>query len=98
MIDNDPKKVGRRLGGVTIQGVDDLERALEEGRIDLVILAVPASDAQRVLDRVTEAGIRAVLNYAPTQLRAPADVALRSVSMLFELESLSYALKRGVGS
>lgn len=94
VIDADPGKVGGRLGDVTIQGNERLAETLTEARIDLVILAVPASVAQAVLDQVVDAGIRAVLNYAPTQLRAPRHVALRSVSMLLELESLSYALSR----
>jgi len=94
VIDADPRKVGCRLGDVTIQGSDRLAETLAAAKIDLVILAVPAHVAQSVLDQVVDAGIRAVLNYAPTQLRAPRHVALRSVSMLLELESLSYALSR----
>ena len=94
VFDNDPDKVGNLLGDVTIQPMEELERGLEDGDIDLVILAVPATVAQRVLDDVVDAGVTAVLNYAPTQLRAPDHVALRSVSMLLELEALSYALSR----
>ncbi|NNL31146.1 MAG: redox-sensing transcriptional repressor Rex [Gemmatimonadetes bacterium] len=94
VLDNDPEKVGRRLGDVTIQPMEELHRGLDEGGIDLVILAVPATVAQSVLDDVVQAGVGAVLNYAPTQLRAPDHVALRSVSMLLELEALSYALSR----
>ena len=94
VFDNDPEKVGRRLGDVTIQPMEELEEGLDRGGIDLVILAVPATVAQSVLDKVVAAGVDAVLNYAPTQLRAPDHVALRSVSMLLELEALSYALSR----
>ena len=94
VIDNDPRKVGARLGKIRIRGQDELEDALREDRIDLVIVAVPAPVAEGMVDRVVAAGIKAVLNYAPVQLRLPADVALRNVSMLVELESLSYALAR----
>ncbi len=94
VIDNDPCKVGTRLGKIRIRGQDELEDVLREDRIDLVIVAVPAPVAQGMVDRVVAAGIKAVLNYAPVQLRLPADVALRNVSMLVELESLSYALAR----
>lgn len=94
VVDRDPRKVGRRLGDVTIQGDEDLAGILGEAKIDVVILAVPASVAQGVMDKVVDAGVRAVLNYAPVQLRAPQHVALRNVSMLLELESLSYALNR----
>ena len=94
VFDNDPEKVGQVRGDVTIHGMEELAERLKEGSIDLVILAVPATVAQDVLDDVVAAGVTAVLNYAPTQLRAPEHVALRSVSMLLELEALSYALSR----
>ena len=94
VIDNDPCKVGTRLGSIRIRDQHELEDALCRDRIDLVIVAVPAPVAQRLVDRVVAVGIKAVLNYAPVQLRLPADVALRNVSMLVELESLSYDLAR----
>ncbi len=94
VVDKDPCKVGARLGPIRIRGEHELEETLCEDRIDLVIVAVPAPVAQGLVDRAVAVGIRAVLNYAPVQLRLPADVALRNVSMLVELESLSYALAR----
>ena len=97
VIDNDPRKVGSILGDIRIRGEDELECVLRDEAIDLVIVAVPAHVAQALVDRVVAAGIKAILNYAPTQLRLPDDVALRNVSMLVELESLSHALVRGTG-
>ena len=97
MIDNDPLKVGTCLGDITIRGEDELEQALCEDSIDLVIVAVPVPVAQALVERVAAAGIKAILNYAPTQLRLPNDVALRNVSMLVELEGLSYSLARRPG-
>lgn len=95
VFDNDPAKVGSYLGRILIRGEDELECALREERIDLVIVAVPAPVAQGLVDRVVAAGVKAVLNYAPVQLRLPEEVALRNVSMLVELESLSYVLAGG---
>ncbi len=97
VVDADPAKVGTRLGDVRIRGVRELERVVEEDRTDLAILAVPAAATQEVADRVVDAGVKAVLNYAPVQLRVPDEVTLRNVSMLVELESLSHALVRGRG-
>lgn len=94
VIDNDPCKVGTRLGDVTIRGEHELESALCEDRTDIAIVAVPAPVAQALVDRVVATGVRAVLNYAPAQLRLPDDVALRNVSMTIELEGLSHALAR----
>lgn len=95
VIDNDPRKVGSRLGDIRIRDEKGLQCVLREDGIDLVIVAVPARAAQPLVDRVVAAGVKAVLNYAPVQLRVPDDVALRNVSMLVELESLSHALTRG---
>lgn len=94
VIDNDPSKVGSRLGDIRIRDEKGMECVLREDGIDLVIVAVPAHVAQPLVDRVVAAGVKAVLNYAPVQLRVPGDVALRNVSMLVELESLSHALAR----
>ena len=94
VIDNDPRKVGTCLGDIRIRGEHELEHALREDAIDLVIVAVPVPVAQALAERVVATGIKAILNYAPTQLRLPDDVALRNVSMLVELESLSYSLAR----
>ena len=53
---------------------------------------MPAESAQATLDRIVKSGIRAVLNFAPVQLQAPADVTVKTVNMAMELESLSFAL------
>jgi redox-sensing transcriptional repressor len=53
---------------------------------------VPGEEAQRVVDRVVRAGVKAILNFAPTQLQAPADVTVKAVNMAMELEGLSFAL------
>ena len=52
------------------------------------MLTVPGEEAQRVVDRVVRAGVKAILNFAPTQLQAPADVAVKTVNMAMELEGL----------
>jgi redox-sensing transcriptional repressor len=56
------------------------------------VLAVPGEEAQSVVDRVVKSGVKAILNFAPTQLQAPADVTVKTVNMAMELESLSFAL------
>lgn len=95
VVDRDPAKVGRLLGDARIRDARELERAIQEDGTRLVILAVPASAAQEVANRVVSAGVKAILNYAPVRLRVPQDVTVGSVSMLLELEGLSYALTRG---
>jgi len=90
--DNSAEKVGRKLEGIQVRDIDQLERDIQREKPDIVVLTVPGEEAQAVLDRVVKAGIKAILNFAPTQLQAPADVTVKTVNMAMELEGLSFAL------
>ena len=92
VIDSDPTKVGQRLGDLEIKPDTELESVLRSEAIDIVIVAVPASAAQEVVDRVAAAGVRGVLNFAPAPLRVPEGVEVKHVNMAMEMEGLSYAL------
>jgi redox-sensing transcriptional repressor len=95
VFDSDPAKAGQRRQGLAVRPDAELEAALREEGIDIVILAVPGEAAQAVVDRVVAAGVRAILNFAPVKLNVPAGVALKNVNMAVELEGLSYALANG---
>ena len=90
--DNNPEKVGRTLEGIPVRDTSHLERDLHRERPDIVVLTVPGDEAQALVDRLVKAGIKAILNFAPTQLQAPPDVAIKTVNMAMELEGLSFAL------
>jgi len=90
--DNDADKIGRQLDGIQVRDIAQLERDIQRDRPDIVVLTVPGEEAQAVLDRVVRAGVKAILNFAPTQLQAPHDVAVKTVNMAMELEGLSFAL------
>ncbi len=90
--DSDTAKVGTRSGGVTVISTNQLEADVTAGKYDIAILAVPAENAQPIVDRLVKAGMKAILSFAPTQLTVPADVTLRTVNMAMELEGLTFAL------
>lgn len=90
--DNNPEKIGRRLEGIQVRDIDQLEQDIVHEHPDIVVLTVPAEEAQQVVDRIVQAGVKAILNFAPTQLHAPADVSVKTVNMAMELEGLSFAL------
>lgn len=92
LFDNDQRKIGSNHKGITVMGMDDLERQLEGNNIEVVILAVPASSAQAIADRVTKCGVKAILNFAPIKLEVPEDVSIRTENMAMELEYLSFSL------
>ena len=96
--DNSPQKIGTAWGGVTVRDISDLEGDIQRENALIAVLAIPADNAQDLVDRVVGAGIRAILNFAPAQLHVPADVSLKSVNMAMELEGLSFALTNALTS
>lgn len=96
LFDNDREKIGRRSGEgeILIYDVKKIERVVREAAIDVAVIAVPARVAQRVLNQVMAAGVKAVLNFAPVRLRTRLDVKVKNVDLTISLESLSYFLAR----
>ncbi len=78
--------------GVPIHDLKDLKKVVRKEHIDIAVIAVPAESAQQVLDQVVAAGIKAVLNFSPGALKAPADVKIKGVDLTVSLESLSFYL------
>lgn len=90
--DVDRSKVGRRHHGVEIKHISEMGKVLREKGVRIAIIAVPASSAQAVADALVEAGIEAILNFAPTRISAPGEVVLKNVDLSMELEELSFYL------
>ena len=90
--DVDAARLGRTLDGNIVRDQSELEHDIPRLQPEMALLAVPAEAAQALVDRLAKAGIRAILNFAPGPLVAPAHVTVRSVNMALELEILSYAL------
>ncbi len=92
LLDNDQRKIGSNHKGLTISDIRNLMAELTEAKVEMVILAVPATVAQYIVDDVIRAGIKAILNFAPVNLKVPEDVYLRNENMSMELEYLSFAM------
>ncbi len=90
--DSDPSKIGKKWESLAIRDVANLEKDAASGRFDIAVLATPPESAQEVVKAIVSAGIKAILNFAPTQLNVPPDVTVRAVNMAIELEGLSFAL------
>jgi redox-sensing transcriptional repressor len=89
-------KVGQQSrSGVPIHDIQDLRKVARREGIRIAVIAVPALSAQRVLDLVVAAGIKAVLNFSPGTLEVPPDVKLKGVDLTVSLESLSFFLAQG---
>jgi len=92
LFDIDQRKIGRNHKGFIIKDVRGLVKELRENKIEVVIIAVPADQAQKVVDQVIKAGVRSILNFAPANIKVPDHVFLRTVNMAVEIEHLSFAL------
>lgn len=93
--DNDPNKVGQPWGEAIVRPMDELARDVAREDASIAVLAIPSENAQAVVDLVVNAGVRAILNFAPAQITVPPHVSLKSVNMAMELEGLSFALTNG---
>ena len=94
MLDIDPEKIGRSSrSGVPVVAASRLAQLVRERGIEIGIVAVNAEAAQTVCDALVEAGVNAILNFAPAQLRVESNVKLKSVDLRINLESLSFHLK-----
>jgi len=96
IVDDDAGKVGRDVDRVPIVATRDVAGEIRTRGIQIAILAVPVESAQAVTDQLVAAGIKALLNFAPTRLRVPKDVRLKNVDLSIELETLSFYLAKSL--
>ncbi|MFN3374349.1 MAG: redox-sensing transcriptional repressor Rex [Chloroflexus sp.] len=94
LFDSDPAKIGQQVGELVVQDFANVRRVIAEKHIKLAIIAVPALQAQRVADVLIEAGVRAILSYAPMILQVPEDVWVRYIDPVAVLQSMTYYLAR----
>ncbi len=98
LFDKDRRKIGRvSRGGVPILDVRRLAEVVRRERVSIAVLAVPAEAAQPLFDRAARAGIKAVLNFAPTRLKGRSGVTLKVVDLKIQLENLAFHLARAEG-
>jgi redox-sensing transcriptional repressor len=92
ILDSDRTKWGHIINSLPIQDFDNCEELIKQEKIKIAVVAVPATSAQKVVDRLVQAGIRAILNFAPITILVPQGIHVRNENMAIEIEALSYAL------
>jgi redox-sensing transcriptional repressor len=90
LVDPDPALVGRRIHGLAITDLQDLEHLLSATGAVIGVVATPSDAAQDVTDRLVRCGVRSVLNFAPVVLAVPEGVHVRKVDLGSELQILAY--------
>ena len=92
LLDLDPQLIGTQVGELVVSDSRDLAELAAQTGAEIAILAVPAEAAQDNYEAVVRAGIRAVLNFAPVQLREDPEVRVKNVDLLIFLEELAFFL------
>ena len=90
--DSSQRMVGRKMGDLKVQAMDELDQTVVDLDISIGIVAVPGQDAQEVIDRLMQCGIKAILNYAPIAPQAPNGVRIRSVDPVLSLQAMTFYL------
>ncbi len=93
LCDVDPAKIGDTVDGLTVVSLAELPATVKATESELGILTVPADAAQGVADQLVAAGIRGILNFAPTVLKLPPGVSLVTVDLAVQLEQLAFLVQ-----
>ncbi|NLM39366.1 MAG: redox-sensing transcriptional repressor Rex [Firmicutes bacterium] len=93
LFDSDPKKIGTEIDGVMVYSTEELKEKVTELDIRMAIITVPSESAQKVADALVEAGVKAILNFAPVKIGVPEGVHLASADLSLELQRLAYYLR-----
>ena len=97
IFDSDASKVGGKWSGLCVRDISEFEAVSNDESVEMVILAIPVEAVPSVMEHVEKAGIRGILNFAPTKLKVPLGVAVKDVNMVMELEALSFAFSQEDG-
>jgi len=92
VFDVDPLRVGTVVGSVVVKHMDELEDFVNNSKIDICILCVPREVGQKVATRITDLGIKGILNFSPLDLDVPDDVVVENVNITDSLFTLTYLL------
>ncbi|MCD6554486.1 MAG: redox-sensing transcriptional repressor Rex [Anaerolineae bacterium] len=92
VFDNNPQKIGRRLGTFEILDSESIETIIADRGIEVAIVAVPPNAAQEVVDALVRAGVKAILNYAPITVKVPEGVQVQYIDPVIHLQRMAYYL------
>ncbi len=90
LFDNDPEKVGQKVGNFEILDLSVMAEKIKQNKIKIAMLTVPASVAQEVADQLVKAGVKGILNYAPISLSVPAGVRVQHIDPATHLQRMTY--------
>ncbi len=93
IFDNDPKKIGKQVHSFIVQDSASMIDQIKNLGVEVAMVAVPATEAQKVADDLVKAGVRAIVNYAPITLNLPPEVHVEYIDPLVHLQRMTYYLQ-----
>ncbi|MBO8436199.1 MAG: redox-sensing transcriptional repressor Rex [Spirochaetes bacterium] len=94
IFDKDPKKIGTKVGHLTVLPVDTINQYIKSNRVTIAVVAVPANQAQATVDMLVKCGIRGIWNFASKNLKVPEDVVMQRTDLAASFAVLSVMLRR----
>jgi redox-sensing transcriptional repressor len=92
IFDSDPQKVDQKIGGYVVEDADKMVERIRAASVKVAMLTVPAPAAQEVADKLVQAGVKAILNYAPISLNVPSSVHVQYIDPATHLQRMTYYL------
>ena len=94
LFDKNPKLIGKKVRGIAVQSMKNLEEFAKDNKIDIATLAIPKAEAVKVAEKLAECGVSAIWNFAHTDLNLPKNIVVENVHLSESLMHLSYNLTR----
>lgn len=94
LFDTDEKVIGKTVAGMIVRHLDELKEVCAEQGVSIGIIATPPQAAQEVAEKLVDAGVKSILNFAPAVVNVPPDVTVRKVDLSIELQILSFYQQR----
>ncbi len=93
VFDSDPSKIGTDVGDLKVLPLDQLQLTLRQNDVKIAMLAVPAEHAQSVANQLIEAGVQAILNYAPININVPENIMVQYIDPVVHLQHMTFYLR-----
>ena len=90
VFDNDEKLKGKKIKDLEVQMADAMQQFIKDENIEILAITVPKEAAREVAKAGVDAGIKAVWNFAHTDLNLPDNVVVENVHLSESLMQLSY--------
>lgn len=92
IFDVNPDLIGKEIRGIKIYPTSDLSEFVKKENIEIAALTLPKAAASEMTDILVACGIKAIWNFAHTDLVVPKDVVVENVHLFDSLMRLSYNL------